>query len=118
MKACSLSFALAMRASRASTMSREENFFAARPAESSLSVRSCRLVMATGCLIGCPAARQIERRTGGKSAKVRCKPGDHLGHFLDLAEAVHRDLAQHVLDVLLGHLAEQLRLDHGRRHAV
>src|SRR5215216_5284387 len=55
--------------------------------------------------VGCPAARQIERRTGGKSAKVRCKPGDHLGHFLDFAEAVHRDLGEHVLDVLLGHLA-------------
>src|SRR6266545_5979508 len=152
MKACSLSFALAMRPSRASTMSREENFFAARPAESSLSVRSWSCIVATvpflsspyalpdrahlarsrsmseleargpeehdTASIRCPSAGQIESGTGGKSAKVRCKPGDHLGHFLDLAEAVHRDLAQHVLDVLLGHLAEQLGLDHGRRHAV
>src|SRR6476660_7037961 len=59
-------------------------------------------------LVGCPSTGQIESGTGGKSAKVRCKPGDHLGHFLDLTEAVHRDLAQHVLDMLLGHLAEQL----------
>src|SRR5688572_24319585 len=116
-----------MRASRASTMSREENFFAARPAESSLRVRSWSCITTTvpflssphalpdralgrvrrdlparsritseleargpeeheNASIRRPAARQIERRTGGKSAKVRCKPGDHLGHFLDFAE--------------------------------
>ena len=38
--------------------------------------------------------------------------------LLGLAEAAHRDLRQHVLDVLLGHLVEDRGLRRRRRHAV
>src|SRR5262245_57743695 len=102
-----------MRPSRVSTISREEKRLAARPAESSARVRSWSFMS-----VCCPSAGEIEGRTRGKSAKVRCKPRHHLGDLAYLAEAVHRDLGEHVLDVLLGHLAEELGLDHGRGHAV
>ena len=47
---------------------------------------------------------------------LRRDPGDQRGDFLHLHEAVLRDLGEHEVDVLLGDLVEDRRLDRRRRN--
>ena len=52
------------------------------------------------------AAGDVEDRAGREGAILRGQPACHGGDFLDLDEAVHRDLGAHPGDLLFGHLLE------------
>ena len=68
--------------------------------------------------VGRAAARQVEHRARRERAFLARQPADQRGDLLDRAEAPHRDLGQHEVDVLLRHLVEDGRAHRGRRHAV
>src|ERR1700722_8541394 len=65
-----------------------------------------------------PSARNVEHRAGRERTLLRGAKGYQIGDLLDLDEAPARDLRQHVVDVLLGHLVEDRGLGDGRGHAI
>ena len=60
--------------------------------------------------VGRASARQVEHRAGGEGIVLADQPRDHRGGLLDLEEAAPRDPGQHVVDVLLADLVEDLGL--------
>ena len=65
-----------------------------------------------------PPAGDVEYRAGGERAVLAREPAHERRDLVHVDEAVHRDLRQHVVDVLLGHLVEDRGLRRRRRHAV
>ncbi len=68
--------------------------------------------------VGRPAAGEVEDGTRGEGAVFAAQPSHERGSFLLFAKAVHRDLREHVVDVLLRELLENVGLNDGRRDAV
>ena len=52
--------------------------------------------------VGRAAARGVEDRGGGEAALLARRPADEGRHLVDRAEAAHRDLGEHEVDVLCG----------------
>src|SRR6267142_1592950 len=69
-------------------------------------------------LAGGTTAGNVEDRTGGERTLVRRQPADERGDLLDLDEAAHRNLREHVLRELGRDLVKDRRLRRGGRHAV
>jgi hypothetical protein len=69
-------------------------------------------------LIYRPPARNIEHRAGRERAILRREPRDHRRELFDVDETVHWNLRQHVVDMLLRHLAEHFGLGRRRRDAI
>src|SRR6185436_11705343 len=69
-------------------------------------------------LVGGTAARDVEYAAGREGAVLARQPADERSDLVDLDEAVHRDLGEHVVDVLLRHLVEDRGLRRCRRDAV
>src|SRR5262249_62280358 len=65
-----------------------------------------------------PAAGDVEHRAGRERAVLRPQPAHQRGDLVDRDEAAHRDLREHVVDVLLRHLVEYRGLRGGGRHAI
>src|SRR5215831_15637385 len=65
-----------------------------------------------------PAAGDVEHRASRERAVLRREPAYQRSDLVDGDEAAHRDLREHVIDVLLLHLVEYRGLRGGRRDAV
>src|SRR5215470_3809052 len=65
-----------------------------------------------------PSSRYIEHPSGRERAVLRREPADQRRDLVDRHEAAHRDLREHVIDVVLLHLIEYRRLRGGGRDAV
>src|SRR5262249_2402586 len=65
-----------------------------------------------------PAAGDVEHRAGRERAVLGSEPAHQRGDLVDRDEAAHRDLREHVIDVLLLHLVEYRGLRRGGCHAV
>ena len=69
-------------------------------------------------LVSRSSAREIKYTTGGEGAVFGAEPSDHGGGFFHFAETAHGDLREHVVDVLLGALFQDVRDDDGGGDAV
>src|ERR1041385_4874912 len=81
------------------------------PACSPAGLRACNSVSR-------PSAGQIEHRSGAEGTVGRAEPGHERGGFLLQSESPHWNLGQHIVDVFLGDLLEDVGLDDGGGNAV
>src|SRR2546429_100732 len=63
--------------------------------------------------VGRPAARDVEHRARRKRTVLGGEPAYQGGDLVDRHEAVHRNLGEHIVDVLAGHLVEDRGLCRG-----
>lgn len=69
-------------------------------------------------LIRSATTRNIKHGASRKAHFVRRQPRHQIGDFLHFAKAVHRDLGQHKVDMLLRHLREHAGFNGCGRDAV
>jgi len=80
--------------------------------------RKSKIPMTHWGLIRRSSAGKVKHPTRGERAILAGEPGDQRSGFVDFAEPVHWDFAEHIIDVLLGALLEDLGLDDGGGDAV
>src|SRR4030095_555683 len=64
------------------------------------------------------SAGEIKNGASAEEAVLRTQPRHERGRFVDLSKAAHRDFREHVINVRLRHLLENVGRDHGGRDAV